>query len=86
MPDPPDSRETPARSDRANPCPSGKPPPPRDWQVRNSGADLNAQNAGVYIQPGAHRAVVRDCGRVLDLGSEVGLELAGHGVSVVQAR
>lgn len=31
-------------------------------QVRNSGADLNAQNAGVYIQPGAHRAVVRDCG------------------------
>ncbi len=31
-------------------------------QVRNSGADLNAQNSGVYIQPGAHRAVVRDCG------------------------
>lgn len=31
-------------------------------QVRNSGADLNGQNAGIYIQPGAHRAVVRDCG------------------------
>ncbi|MDT8990742.1 nitrous oxide reductase family maturation protein NosD [Curvibacter sp. APW13] len=30
-------------------------------QVRNSGADLNAQNAGVYIQPGADRATVRDC-------------------------
>jgi nitrous oxidase accessory protein len=30
--------------------------------VRNSGADLNAQNAGIYIQPGAHRAAVRDCG------------------------
>ncbi|MCL2657522.1 MAG: nitrous oxide reductase family maturation protein NosD [Betaproteobacteria bacterium] len=29
--------------------------------VRNSGGDLGAQNAGVYIQPGAHRAVVRNC-------------------------
>jgi nitrous oxidase accessory protein len=31
-------------------------------QVRNSGADLGGQNSGIYIQPGAHRAVVRDCG------------------------
>jgi nitrous oxidase accessory protein len=29
--------------------------------IRDSGSDLDAQNAGVYIQPGAHRAVVRDC-------------------------
>lgn len=29
--------------------------------VRDSGADLLAQNAGIYIRPGAHRAVVRDC-------------------------
>lgn len=28
--------------------------------VRDSGADLTAQNAGIYIEPGAHRAVVRD--------------------------
>src|SRR5574337_165795 len=27
--------------------------------VRDSGADLGAQNAGIYLQPGAHRAVVR---------------------------
>lgn len=29
--------------------------------IRDSGSDLDAQNAGIYIQPGAHRAVVRDC-------------------------
>ena len=29
--------------------------------VRDSGDDLGAQNAGIYIQPGAHRAVVRHC-------------------------
>lgn len=29
--------------------------------VSNSGADLTAQNAGIYLQPGAHRAVVRNC-------------------------
>ena len=29
--------------------------------VRDSGADLLAQNAGIYIRPGAHRALVRDC-------------------------
>jgi nitrous oxidase accessory protein len=28
--------------------------------VRNSGADLTAQNAGIYIQPGSHDAIVRD--------------------------
>lgn len=28
--------------------------------VRDSGDDLGAQNAGIYIRPGAHRAVVRD--------------------------
>jgi nitrous oxidase accessory protein len=29
--------------------------------LKNSGSDLGAQNAGVYIQPGADRAVVRRC-------------------------
>jgi nitrous oxidase accessory protein len=29
--------------------------------VTDSGGDLGEQNAGIYIQPGAHRAVVRDC-------------------------
>lgn len=29
--------------------------------VRDSGDDLGAQNAGIYLQPGAHRAVVRHC-------------------------
>ena len=29
--------------------------------VRDSGDSLQDQNAGVYIQPGAHRAVVRNC-------------------------
>lgn len=29
--------------------------------IRDSGIDLDAQNAGVYIQPGADRAMIRDC-------------------------
>lgn len=29
--------------------------------VSNSGGDLGKQNAGIYIQPGAHRARVRNC-------------------------
>ncbi|MEY4414432.1 MAG: putative copper binding periplasmic protein [Pseudomonadota bacterium] len=29
--------------------------------VRDSGHDLQRQHAGIYIQPGSHRAVVRDC-------------------------
>lgn len=29
--------------------------------VSDSGDSLREQNAGIYIQPGAHRAVVRDC-------------------------
>ncbi|MCG9054174.1 nitrous oxide reductase family maturation protein NosD [Laribacter hongkongensis] len=29
--------------------------------IRDSGGDLGAQNAGVYLAPGAHRAVVRRC-------------------------
>ena len=29
--------------------------------VSDSGDDLREQNAGIYIQPGAHRAVVRNC-------------------------
>lgn len=29
--------------------------------VRDSGDDLGAQNAGIYIQPGSHRAVVSGC-------------------------
>ncbi len=28
--------------------------------IRDSGADLTAQNAGVYVEPGADRAVIRD--------------------------
>lgn len=35
--------------------------------VRDSGADLGAQNSGIYIRPGAHRAVVRDCDIVYTL-------------------
>ncbi len=27
--------------------------------IRDSGADLTAQNAGIYVEPGAHRAVIR---------------------------
>jgi len=29
--------------------------------VTNSGGDLGKQHAGIYLQPGAHRAIVRDC-------------------------
>ncbi len=29
--------------------------------IRDSGADMDAQNAGVYIEPGADRATVQDC-------------------------
>lgn len=29
--------------------------------VRDSGDDLGAQNAGIYVQPGSHRAVIRHC-------------------------
>lgn len=29
--------------------------------VRDSGSSLKDQNAGIYIWPGAHRAIVRDC-------------------------
>jgi nitrous oxidase accessory protein len=29
--------------------------------VRDSGTELVHQHAGTYLQPGAHRAVVRDC-------------------------
>lgn len=35
--------------------------------VRDSGASLLEQNAGIYIQPGAHRAVVRRCDIVHNL-------------------
>lgn len=28
--------------------------------VRDSGADLTAQNAGIYVEPGSHRAVIRN--------------------------
>ncbi len=28
--------------------------------IRDSGADLTAQNAGIYVEPGAHRAVIRN--------------------------
>jgi nitrous oxidase accessory protein len=29
--------------------------------IRDSGADMDAQNAGVYVVPGADRATIRDC-------------------------
>ncbi len=35
--------------------------------VRDSGIDLDKQNAGVYIQPGADRATVQDCELVYNL-------------------
>lgn len=35
--------------------------------VRESGQSLVDQNAGIYLQPGAHRAVVRDCDLVHNL-------------------
>jgi len=35
--------------------------------VRDSGTSLLAQHAGIYLQPGAHRAVVRDCVLVYNL-------------------
>ncbi len=28
--------------------------------VRDSGADLTAQNAGIYVEPGSHRAIIRN--------------------------
>jgi nitrous oxidase accessory protein len=35
--------------------------------VRDSGSDLTAQNAGIYIEPGADRATVQDCELVYNL-------------------
>jgi nitrous oxidase accessory protein len=35
--------------------------------VRDSGHELKAQHAGIYIQPGSHRAVVRRCDLVYNL-------------------
>lgn len=35
--------------------------------VRDSGVDLTAQNAGIYIQPGSDRATVQDCDLVYNL-------------------
>ena len=35
--------------------------------VRDSGHDLGAQNAGIYLWPGAHRAVVQHCDLVYNL-------------------
>lgn len=35
--------------------------------VRDSGTELVSQHAGIYLQPGAHRAVVRDCVLVYNL-------------------
>jgi len=35
--------------------------------VRDSGDSLLAQNAGIYVRPGAHRAVVRHCDLVYNL-------------------
>ena len=33
----------------------------RGLRIRDSGSDLTAQNAGIYFEPGSHRAAVRDC-------------------------
>lgn len=35
--------------------------------VRDSGADLTAQNAGIYVEPGAHRAAIRNNDLVYNL-------------------
>ena len=35
--------------------------------IRDSGADLTAQNAGIYIEPGAHRSVIRNNDLVYNL-------------------
>ncbi|HJV50211.1 MAG TPA: nitrous oxide reductase family maturation protein NosD, partial [Noviherbaspirillum sp.] len=35
--------------------------------VRDSGTDMDAQNSGVYIEPGSDRAVVQDCELVANL-------------------
>jgi len=35
--------------------------------VRDSGASLDAQNAGIYVQPGAHRVTIADCALVYNL-------------------
>jgi nitrous oxidase accessory protein len=35
--------------------------------IRDSGDQLGAQNAGIYVQPGADRAVVKDCDLVYNL-------------------
>jgi nitrous oxidase accessory protein len=35
--------------------------------IRDSGSDLGAQNAGVYVEPGSDRALVRDCALVYNL-------------------
>jgi nitrous oxidase accessory protein len=39
----------------------------RGFVIRDSGSDLGAQNAGVYFEPGSHRALVRDCALVYNL-------------------
>ncbi|GAB3473014.1 nitrous oxide reductase family maturation protein NosD [Massilia terrae] len=39
----------------------------RGLVVRDSGTDLDAQNAGIYIQPHADRAVVRNCALLANL-------------------
>jgi nitrous oxidase accessory protein len=35
--------------------------------IRDSGVDLTAQNAGVYVEPGSDRIIVRDCALVYNL-------------------
>lgn len=35
--------------------------------IRDSGADLTAQNAGIYVEPGSHRAVIRSNDLVYNL-------------------
>lgn len=39
----------------------------RGLVIRDSGSDLGAQNAGVYVEPGADRATVQDCELVNNL-------------------
>ncbi|MFM9435646.1 nitrous oxidase accessory protein [Janthinobacterium sp. CG_23.3] len=39
----------------------------RGFVIRDSGSDLGAQNAGVYVEPGSDRALVRDCALVYNL-------------------
>jgi nitrous oxidase accessory protein len=35
--------------------------------VRDSGSDLTAQNAGIYVEPGSHRTIIKSCDLIYNL-------------------